>query len=381
MPSLKPCMQASRCAAARSTRACHSSALHSESVFGETLNCMASSRLNRAVRVTSPIEGGPFLPMIVTQLEPMSAEIDADLPSRFAVSRPNLCDDALQGNRAVARTGSFMSSIGHPERTTVAVIGLGSIGGVVAGLLAALDRYELVACVRRPLERLVVERPDGAIDIPIRALTDPAQAKPVDWVLLCTKTQDTQSSAPWLERLCGPRTRVAALQNGIGHADRLAPFVRQAGVIPTIVYYNGERLSPDRVRYRRAGEYDFAVTDDPDGRAFAALLDGTAMRILRSGDFKTLAWRKLLLNAMAHPNTAVTLPPQAVFRRDDVKALCLAILEEAAAVGRADGAQLLAGERHRMPTPLNRMLLTLGRAASDRPSEAADKTIRNGNPE
>ena len=67
-----------------------------------------------------------------------------------------------------------MSSIGHPERTTVAVIGLGSIGGVVAGLLAALDRYELVACVRRPLERLVVERPDGAIDIPIRALTDPA---------------------------------------------------------------------------------------------------------------------------------------------------------------------------------------------------------------
>ncbi len=45
------------------------------------------------------------------------------------------------------------------------------------------------------------------------------------------------------------------------------------------------------------------------------------------------------------------------------------------------GAVVAAGERHRMPTPLNRMLLTLGRAASDRPSEAADKTIRNGNPE
>ncbi len=304
-----------------------------------------------------------------------------------------------------------MSSIGNPERTSVAVIGLGSIGGITAGLLAALDRYDIVACVRRPIERLVVERSEGAVDVPIRALTDPAQAKPVDWVLVCTKTQDTESSAPWLQRLCGRHTRVAALQNGIGHAERLKPLVGAASVVPTIVYYNGERLAPDRVRYRRAGDYDFAVTDDPDGRAFAALLDGTAMRILQSPDFKTLAWRKLLLNAMANPISALTLQRQAVFRRDDVKALCLAILEEAAAVGRADGAQLpanepeqllatlltyppdagtsmyfdrlagrpleiealngavvAAGERHQMPTPLNRMLLTLGRAASEAPA-------------
>jgi 2-dehydropantoate 2-reductase len=312
-----------------------------------------------------------------------------------------------------------MSSIGHPKRTTVAVIGLGSIGGISAGFLAALDRYDILACMRRPIERLVVERADGPIDVPIRALTDPAQAKPVDWVMVCTKTQDTESSAPWLRHLCAPHTRVAALQNGIGHAERLAPFVGRASVVPTIVYYNGERLSPDRVRYRRAGDYDFAVADDPDGRAFAALLDGSGLRILQSPDFKTLAWRKLLLNAMANPITALTLQRQAVFRRDDIKALCLAILEEAAAVGRADGAELpadeperllatlltyppdagtsmyfdrlagrrleidalsgavvAAGERHGMPTPLNRMLLTLGRAVSD--AAAAGKPADGG---
>jgi 2-dehydropantoate 2-reductase len=299
-------------------------------------------------------------------------------------------------------------SAGDPERTSVAVIGLGSIGGVIAGLLAAVDRHDVVACVRRPLERLVVERSEGAIEVPIRALTDPAEAKPVDWVLLCTKTHDTASSAAWLQRLCGQQTRVAVLQNGIGHADRLAPLVGRASVIPTIVYYNGERLAPDRVRFRRAGEHDFAVGDDPDGRAFAALLDGTSMRILRSPDFKTLAWRKLLLNTIANPITALALQRQAVFRREDVKALCLAILDEAASIGRADGARLpdneseqllatlltyppdagtsmyfdrlagrpleiealtgavvAAGERHHLPTPLNRMLLTLARAASD----------------
>src|SRR5882757_6497531 len=189
-----------------------------------------------------------------------------------------------------------MSSSHRPEnsdRTIIGVIGLGSIGGVIAGSLGALDRHDIIACVRRPIERLVVEQPEGAIEVPVKALTDPAKASPVDWVLLCTKAHDTPSSARWLQRLCGPQTRVAVLQNGIGHAERLAPLVGRATVVPTIVYYNGERLAPDRVRFRRAGEHDFAVGDDLDGRAFAELLEGTSMRVLRSGDFNTLAWRKL----------------------------------------------------------------------------------------
>src|SRR6201994_570376 len=94
-------------------------------------------------------------------------------------------------------------------RKSMAIIGLGSIGGVVAGLLSATDRYDIVACVRRRIEKLTVEHADGAVEVPITALTDPAQAKPVDWVLLCTKAQDTATSAAWLKRLCGERTRVA----------------------------------------------------------------------------------------------------------------------------------------------------------------------------
>ncbi len=298
---------------------------------------------------------------------------------------------------------------GPSGRATVGIIGLGSIGGVIAGSLCALDRHDVTACVRHPVERLVVEHADGTIDVPMRTLTDPAEGKPRDWVLLCTKAYDTPAVAPWLQRLCGPHTRVAVLQNGIGHVDRLAPLAGDATIVPTIVYFNGERLAPDRVRFRRAGEHELAVGDDPHGRAFAELLEGTPMRVLRSPDFNTLAWRKLLINAVANPITALTLQRQAVFRREEVKTLCLAILDEAAAVGRADGARLgadeaekilatlltypadagtsmyfdrlggrplevealtgaivTAGERHQVPTPLNRMLLTLLRASGDK---------------
>jgi len=295
-----------------------------------------------------------------------------------------------------------------PPRSTVAVVGLGQIGAAAASVLRLADRHDVVGCARRPLDRLIFERPGGAVDIPLRVLTDPRDATPVDWVLLCTKAQDTPSAAPWFARLCGRSTRIAALQNGIDHAGRVAPYAKGAAVVPVLVYYNGERLAADRVRLTPVGDYDVIVPDDAAGRAFARLLDGTSLRVVARADFTTFAWRKLLLNVSANPITALTLQRQGVLRRDDVRALCLAVLDEAVAVGRADGAHfapdesarayatlmsfspelgtsmyfdrlagrkleiealtgavVAAGERFGIPTPLNRALLVLLRAVSD----------------
>jgi 2-dehydropantoate 2-reductase len=299
------------------------------------------------------------------------------------------------------------------RRLTVAVVGLGSIGGVAAGCLAAAARHDVVACVRRPIERLTLDRPGGTVAVPLAALTDPARATPVDWVLLCTKTHQTQSAAAWLAGLCTPSTRVAVLQNGIGHVARVAPLANGAAVLPVIVYYNGERLAPDRVRLRQVADRDLAVADDDAGRDFAGLLDGTPLRVVCSADFATLIWRKLLLNAVANPITALTLQRQAVLRRPDVQELCHAILAEAVAVAGAEGAKLAddeparamatlftfsgelgtsmyfdrlagrrleaealtgaivaAGVRHGIATPLNTALLTLLRAIDETAASA-----------
>jgi 2-dehydropantoate 2-reductase len=294
------------------------------------------------------------------------------------------------------------------RRSTVAVIGLGSIGGVAAGCLAAAGRHDIVACARRPLDHLTLDRPEGTAKIPLNSLTDPTQAAPADWVLLCTKTHHTETAAPWLARLCTPQTRVAVLQNGIDHVARVAPLANGATVLPVIVYYNGERLAPDHVRMRRASANDVVVPDDETGRAFVALLDGTGLQALLSDNFATLLWRKLLINAIANPITALTQQRQAVLRRPDIQELCHAVLGEAVAVARAEGVELAAdepartmaalmtfsgelgtsmyfdrlagremeiealtgavvaaGERHGIATPVNRALLTLLRAVND----------------
>ncbi|HVX78735.1 MAG TPA: 2-dehydropantoate 2-reductase [Bradyrhizobium sp.] len=232
-------------------------------------------------------------------------------------------------------------------RSTIAVIGLGSIGGVVAGCLRAADRHDVIGCVRHPIGRLVLDRADESVELPLKVLTDPAQAPRVDWVLLCTKVQHTPQTAPWLQRLCDCSTRVAVLQNGIEHVARVAPLAGDAGIVPAIVYYNGERIGPDHVRLRQVAEHDLAVADDANGRAFAQLLEGTPLHVKLAEDFRTLVWRKLLINAIANPVTALTLQRQAVFRRDDIKTLCLAILDEAVAVARADDAHLAEDESTR----------------------------------
>jgi len=294
---------------------------------------------------------------------------------------------------------------GNGPRQKVAVIGLGSIGGIAAACLAEAGRHDVVGCARKPLGSLTLERPGRTVTLPLRVLTDPAEASPADWVLVVTKTQDTAAAAPWLARLCRPATRVAVLQNGIDHVERVAPLANGAAVVPVIVYYNGERLGADRVRMRIAGEHDLAVADDAGGRAFAALMQGTPLRVLTEPDFVTLKWRKLLLNAVANPITALTMQRQAVLRRPDIYALCLDVLAETVAVARADGATLpddeptltmerllqfspelgtsmyfdrlagrsfevealtgavvAAGERHGIATPLNRVFLALLRA-------------------
>lgn len=293
------------------------------------------------------------------------------------------------------------------------MVGLGGIGGGAAGSLAAAGRHDVIACMRRPISRLTLDRPSGVVELPLPVITEPAQAGPADWVLLCTKAHQTTVAAPWLQRLCTPATHVAVLQNGIDHVGRVAPLAGSARVVPVLVYYNAERLAPDHVRIRQAGARDVVVADDEAGRAFARLLDGTELRAVLTNEFATLAWRKLLINAVANPITALTMQRQAVLRRPDVEALCRAVLDEAVAAARADGVRLaddevartiamlrtfsdafgtsmyfdrLAGrslevealtgaivavaERRGVAAPLNRALLTLLRAINDAAKDA-----------
>jgi 2-dehydropantoate 2-reductase len=231
------------------------------------------------------------------------------------------------------------------QRTHVAVIGMGGIGGVVAALLQRAGRHDVMVCARHRISELTLEEPETTVYSTVKTFVDPGEViSPVNWVFLCTKAHDTASAAPWLARLCRPDTRVAVLQNGIDQTSRVAPFVGGATIVPTIVHFNGERIAPDHFRFRHAKNDDMTIPDTAAGRALIQLLEGTFLKARARPDFMTLQWRKLLLNAAANPLTTLTRQRLAVLCRDDIRALCMDLLDEGVAVARAAGADLAEDE-------------------------------------
>jgi 2-dehydropantoate 2-reductase len=217
----------------------------------------------------------------------------------------------------------------------VAVVGVGAIGAMVAAVVQDAGGHDLLLCARRPVERVVVERPDGAetvIDAPL--LTDASAADGhADWVLLAVKAHQTEGAADWLSALCTPDTTVAILQNGIDHVERVAPLAGGASVLPVVNWCPVEPVAPGRVRQRDA--LRVAVPAGAAGEAFAALL-GPGAEVTVGGEFELEAWRKLCVNAVSGA-MALAGRPAEIFEFDDVLAIARAMADECAAVARAEG--------------------------------------------
>jgi 2-dehydropantoate 2-reductase len=222
---------------------------------------------------------------------------------------------------------------------TLAVVGVGAIGGAVAADLADLG-HEVVLCSRSPFERLVVTRPDGVSKLETPALTDPAEiVSPFGWVLLATKAHQSRDAQPWLDRLCGEGTRLAVLQNGVNHAERIEPLVsRETQVLPVVIQLPAEKTAPGMIEQTRSG---VLLTPDCDsGHEFVSLFEGARTHVEAREDFSSQSWWKLLSNAAIGGICALTLRPNRAVGEPGARELALTLMREIVLVGRAEGAVL-----------------------------------------
>lgn len=224
--------------------------------------------------------------------------------------------------------------------TRIAVIGPGAIGGTVAAWLAQEPMFDLTVCARTPLSDLQVETPQGLIVAKPKVLTDPAAATGVDWVLIATKTYDTEATRPWLTRLMEDHTRVAIIQNGVEHVRLFSHLVPSDRIVPVIINLPAARSAPGRIVQSRHGI--ISVPSGQNGEDFAALFAHTEIEAAAHEDFVSQAWSKLCGNS-ATVVPALTLRATGPVWGADLEAIVRGIVEECAAVGRAEGA-IIPGE-------------------------------------
>ncbi|RAZ00215.1 oxidoreductase [Enterobacter cloacae] len=260
---------------------------------------------------------------------------------------------------------------------TIALIGPGAIGTTVAAVLHDAGRTPLL-CGRTAHPELRLRHDEGETVVPGPVLTDPAAiTRPVDLVFIAVKTTQNADSAGWLRALCDKNTVVCAQQNGVEQKAQLEPLVSGATVLPSVVWFPAQR-EPDASVWLRA-KPRLTLPDVPQAQRVVDALRGTRCEVELSADFPTVAWRKLLQNAVA--GLMVLANRRAgMFRREDISELSLAYLREGLTVARAEGAKLaddvaqeILANFQRAPVDLGTSILADRQA--DRPMEW---DIRNG---
>ncbi|WBF44149.1 oxidoreductase [Serratia rubidaea] len=262
----------------------------------------------------------------------------------------------------------------HP---TLALLGPGAIGTTIAAVLHDAGRTP-VLCGRTAHPQLILRHDDGETVVPGPVLNNPAAIqRPFDLLFVAVKTTQIADSARWLAALCDENSVVCALQNGVEQEALLAPYVNGARVLPSVVWFPAQR-EPDASVWLRDTPR-LTLPDVPQAKRVADALSGTRCAVELSADFASVAWRKLLQNAVA--GLMVLANRRAgMFTREDITELALAYLRECLSVARANGAQLgdnvpqeIVERFHRAPADLGTSILADRQA--NRPLEW---DIRNG---
>lgn len=227
----------------------------------------------------------------------------------------------------------------------IAVVGVGAIGGALAGFLDQAKGHELILCTRRPMPQLSVTWPNGETLVRGRNVVATKETGPVDWVIVATKTYDAEGAAAWFPGLCASGAPVAVVQNGVEHRERFLPYVSADRLLPVVINCPVERPVNGEVHVR--GACSMKVDDGEPAREFAALFERTQAAVELVLDFKSAAWYKLCINA-AGALCALSQKPTNVLWNEPMSSVAKGIVEECAIVGRAEGARLEDGMGQRV---------------------------------
>ncbi len=232
----------------------------------------------------------------------------------------------------------------------VAVYGAGALGGYFGARLAAggadvtlIARGAQLVALRA--EGLRVRSPLGDLQLRLAAVSDPSEVGPVDLVLFCVKSYDTEEAAGQLGPLLGPETAVLSLQNGIDNEDQIAAVIGRDHVVGGVAFIFVALAAPGVVEHTGTtsrivfGELDGRPSDRAQ-RILDALVAG-GVNAEMTADIRAQLWTKFsFICAVAGMTAAVRLPLGPI--RDDPASwgMFRSILEEVTALAGAEGVDL-----------------------------------------
>ena len=174
-----------------------------------------------------------------------------------------------------------------------------------------------------------------------------AVAEPPDLVIVFAKATGTAAVAAAAAGAIGPATLVLTLQNGLGNIESLLASVPAARLLAGTTTLGTELVGPGHIRALGSGDTAFGPLPSPDGagppttegaeRVLAAF-SGAGIAARLAPNALDLIWAKVAFNCVMNTLCSIaSIPVAALARYDGFDPLASSILDEIAAVARAEG--------------------------------------------
>jgi len=230
----------------------------------------------------------------------------------------------------------------------IAVVGAGGTGGYFGGLLARAGDDVTFIARGAHLETLrargltLESSLAGTFTVPVQATDDPNEVGPVDLVLFCVKTYDTDAAAASVRPLIQPETTLLSLQNGVDNEERIARLSGHPSGVGGVAYVVSAIKAPGLVA-QTAGPGKIVLGELGGGES--ARTERLRDALQRAGiaaevhpDIRAVLWQKFLFICAFSGVTALTrLPIGTVLADPATRALFRGTSEEVEAIARAIG--------------------------------------------
>jgi 2-dehydropantoate 2-reductase len=233
----------------------------------------------------------------------------------------------------------------------ILIMGTGGVGGYYGGLLAQqgnevtfISRGAHLYAIRH--EGLKVKSVHGNFTVfPANAVEDPAKVEPVDLILFCVKTYNTDEAAEAIRPAVGPQTVVMSVQNGIDAAERIGKVIGMDHVIGGATWLSSAVEAPGVIK--QVSQFRRIVLGELGGgrseriQTIYEVLNNTGIAVEISENIQKILWTKFVFIAAVSSIGSLTRLPMGDYRSvPEARRLLSSIMQEVESLARAQSIAL-----------------------------------------
>jgi 2-dehydropantoate 2-reductase len=233
----------------------------------------------------------------------------------------------------------------------ILIMGTGGVGGYYGGLLAQqgnevtfIARGAHLYALRH--QGLKVKSVHGDFSIsPVNATDDPANVEPVDLILFCVKTYNTDDAAQAIRPVVGPQTVVMSLQNGVDAAERIGTVIGMEHLVGGATWLSSAVEEPGVIK--QISQFRRIVFGELTGgsleriQSINEVLKNTGINVEVSEDIQKILWTKFVFISAVSSFGSLTRLPMGEYRTvPETRKLISGIMQEVEALAHAQGITL-----------------------------------------